>query len=263
MRALRLSFGLLTVIPVGAIGDVDRHLARKAILLAPLVGLVLGALAALVVAVVHALVPSTLGALLAAVLAVALLAYLTRALHLDGLADTADALGSAKPADAALEIARRGDVGPFGVVTLVLVLLMQVTALAVATEAGWGAMTVVIAVVTGRAAVVVACTRGIPAARPEGLGALVAGSVPRWASAAWALALLVSAALAGTWLTPDAAWTWPLAVAVGLAVAALLVRRAVRRLGGVTGDVMGATVETASTTALLVAALTYASALAS
>ena len=75
MRALRLTFGLLTVIPVGAIGDVDRHLARKAILLAPLVGLVLGALAALVVAVVHALVPSTLGALLAAVLAVALLLH--------------------------------------------------------------------------------------------------------------------------------------------------------------------------------------------
>ncbi|MDP4715844.1 MAG: adenosylcobinamide-GDP ribazoletransferase [Candidatus Nanopelagicales bacterium] len=263
MRALRLTFGLLTVIPVGAIGDVDRHLARKAILLAPLVGLVLGALAALVVAVVHALVPSTLGALLAAVLAVALLAYLTRALHLDGLADTADALGSGKPADAALEIARRGDVGPFGVVTLVLVLLMQVTALAIATEAGWGGMTVVIAVVTGRAAVIVACTRGIPAARPEGLGALVAGTIPRVASAAWVIVIVIGAFGVGTWLTPDAAWTWPLAVAVGLAVAALLVRRAARRLGGVTGDVMGATVETASTTALLVAALTYASALTS
>ena len=263
MRALRLSFGLLTVIPVGAIGDVDRHLARKAILLAPLVGLVLGALAALVVAVVHALVPSTLGALLAAVLAVALLAYLTRALHLDGLADTADALGSGKPADAALEIARRGDVGPFGVVTLVLVLLMQVTALAIATEAGWGAMTVVIAVVTGRAAVVVACTRGITAASPTGLGALVAGTIPRVASAAWVIVIVIGAFGVGTWLTPDAAWTWPLAVAVGLAVAALLVRRAVRRLGGVTGDVMGATVETASTTALLVAALTYAISLAS
>ena len=50
---------------------------------------------------------------------------------------------------------------------------------------------------------------------------------------------------------------------VDSSVAALLVRRAVRRLGGVTGDVMGATVETASTTALLVAALTYAISLAS
>ncbi len=255
MRALRLSFGLLTVIPVGAIGDVDRHLARKAILLAPLVGLVLGALAALVVAVVHALVPSTLGALLAAVLAVALLAYLTRALHLDGLADTADALGSGKPADAALEIARRGDVGPFGVVTLVLVLLMQVTALAIATEAGWGAMTVVIAVVTGRAAVVVACTRGIPAASPTGLGALVAGTIPRVASAAWVIVIVIGAFGVGAWLGATGAWTLPLAVVVGLALALAVVARCVRRLGGITGDVLGASVEVATTAALVALAL--------
>lgn len=254
MRGLRLSFGLLTVIPVGAIGDVDRRLARKAILLTPLVGLVLGALAALVVAVVRALVPSTLGPLLAAVLAVALLTYLTRALHLDGLADTADALGSGKPADAALEIARRGDVGPFGVVALVLVLLMQVTALAVAIQAGWGAITVVIAVVTGRVAVVVACSRGIPAARPEGLGALVAGTVPRMAAIAWVVAIIV-ASLGASILSGDGYWLPPLAVAIGLVVAVALVARSVRRLGGITGDVLGAAVETATTAALIVLAV--------
>lgn len=254
MRALRLSFGLLTVIPVGAIGDVDPRLTRKAILLAPLVGLVLGALAALGVAVVHALVPSTLGALLAAVLAVALLTYLTRALHLDGLADTADALGSGKPADAALEIARRGDVGPFGVVALVLVLLMQVTALAVAIEAGWGAITVVSAVVTGRVAVVVACSRGIPAARPEGLGALVAGTVPRMAAIAWVVAIVV-VSLGASILSGGGYWLPPLAVAIGLVVAVALVARSVRRLGGITGDVLGAAVETATTAVLIVLAV--------
>ena len=254
MRGLRLSVGLLTAIPVGAIGDVDRRLARNAILVAPLVGLVLGALAALVVAVVHALVPSALGALLAAVLAVALLAYLTRALHLDGLADTADSLGSGKSADAALEIARRGDVGPFGVVTLVLVLLVQVTALAVATEAGWGAITVVIAVVTGRVAVVFACSRPIPAARPDGLGALVAGTVPRMAAIAWVVAIVVASLAASIW-SVGSYWLPPLAVAVGLLVALALVARSVRRLGGITGDVLGAAVETATTAALLVLAL--------
>jgi adenosylcobinamide-GDP ribazoletransferase len=254
VRALRLSFGLLTVIPVGAIGDVDRRLVRKAILLAPLVGLVLGALAALVVATVHAVVPSSLGALLAAVLAVALLAYLTRALHLDGLADTADALGSGKPANAALEIARRGDVGPFGVVTLVLALLVQVTALAVATEVGWGAIAVVIAVVTGRVAVVVGCTRGIPAARPEGLGALVAETVPRMAAIAWVVAILLASLAASIW-SGGGYWLPPLAVVVGLIVGLALVARSGRRLGGITGDVLGAAVETATTAALLVLAL--------
>jgi adenosylcobinamide-GDP ribazoletransferase len=254
VRGLRLSFGLLTVIPVGAIGDVDRRLARNAILLSPLVGLVLGALAALVVVVVHALVPSILGALLAAVLAVALLAYLTRALHLDGIADTADALGSGKPANDALEIARRGDVGPFGVVTLVLVLLVQVTALAVTIEAGWGALAAVIAVVAGRVAVVVACARGIPAARPEGLGALVAGTVPRMAALAWVVSILVASLAASVW-SGGGYWLPPLAVAVGLVVALTLVMRAVRRLGGVTGDVLGAALETATTVTLGVLAV--------
>ena len=65
MKALRLSVGLLTIIPVGAIGDVDRRMARAAMLLAPLVGLLLAALGAVVLLGVHALVPSMLGSLLA------------------------------------------------------------------------------------------------------------------------------------------------------------------------------------------------------
>lgn len=254
MRAVRLSLGLLTVIPVGPIGDVDRRLARSAILLAPVVGVVLAALGALVLIGVRALVPTSLGALLAAALTIAALAYLTRALHLDGLADTADALGSGRRGDAALEIARRGDVGPFGVVTLVLVLLVQVTALAVASDAGWGALSLVIAVVTGRLAAVVACARGIPAARPEGLGALVAGTVPRVAALIWVVLALGLAAAVGAWLT-GVAWTPALAVIAGLALAMGLVTRSAGRLGGINGDVLGAAIESATTTALVILAL--------
>ncbi|GAA3105764.1 hypothetical protein GCM10020254_59560 [Streptomyces goshikiensis] len=61
---------------------------------------------------------------------VAVPAALTRGLHLDGLADTADGLGSAKPAEDALRIMKQSDIGPFGVVTLLLVLLIQAAALA-------------------------------------------------------------------------------------------------------------------------------------
>ena len=254
MKGLRLSVGLLTVIPVGAIDGVDRRVARSAMLLAPLVGLLLGVIAAAVLVAVRALVPSTLGALLAAVLAVATLAYLTRALHLDGLADTADALGSGKRADAALEIARRGDVGPFGVVTLVLVLLVQVTALAVTSEAGWGALALVIAVVTGRLAAVVACTRGIPAASASGLGALVAGTVPRVAALAWVVIALVLAAAVGAWIT-GVPWPALLAVAAGLAAGLAIVARSAGRLGGINGDVLGAAVELSMTTAIVVLAV--------
>ena len=254
MKGLRLSVGLLTVIPVGAIADVDRRVARSAMLLAPLVGLLLGVIAAAVLVGVRALVPSTLGALLAAVLAIATLAYLTRALHLDGLADTADALGSGRRGDAALEIARRGDVGPFGVVTLVLALLVQVTALAVTSDAGWGALALVISVVTGRVAAVVACARGIPAARPEGLGALVAGTVPRVAALIWVVLALGLAAAAGGWIT-GVAWAPALAVVGGIALGLGVVGRSVGRLGGINGDVLGAAIEVSATTALVILAV--------
>lgn len=254
MRSLRLAVGLLTVIPVGDVGDVDRRIAGRAMLWAPAVGLMLGGIGAVIVWAVRALVPTTLGPFLASVLAIGALAYLTRALHLDGLADTADALGSGRRGDAALEIARRGDVGPFGVVALVLVLLVQVAALAVASDAGWGALSLVVAVVTGRLAAVVACTRGIPAARPEGLGALVAGTVPRAVALAWVVIALGVAAAAGAWLT-GVAWAPVLAVVAGLALGLSIVVRSVGRLGGINGDVLGAVIEVSATTALVILAL--------
>ena len=253
MSSLRLALGLLTVVPVGDVGDVDRRRARSAIIWAPLVGVVLGAIASALLLGVRAVVASPLGAVLAATLAVGLLAYLTRALHLDGLADTADALGSGRRGTEALAIARRGDVGPFGVATLVLMLLLQVAALAVATDAGVGAATLITAVVTGRLAIVLACSRGIRAARPDGLGALVAGTVPRTVTAAWIVVATITAVTAGAALgTP---WALAPGLMAGLALAGILISRAVRRLGGITGDVIGASVETATTVSLLVCAM--------
>jgi adenosylcobinamide-GDP ribazoletransferase len=259
VNALRLSVGLLTVIPAGRLPDVDRRAARGAMLLAPVVGLLLGVIAAAVIGTVDAVAgASAYAPLLASILAVALLAYLTRALHLDGLADTADALGSGRRGEDALEIARRGDVGPFGVTALVLVLLIQVSALAVTTDrdVAWAAVAVVVAVVAGRCAATLACMSGIPAARPEGLGALVAGTVPRMGAITWTVALLLAAGIAGAWLAGIAGGlVLAGATSLGLLVGLLLARRAVRRLGGITGDVLGAAVEAATTTTLLAIAL--------
>ena len=252
--SLRLAIGTLTRIPVPAPRTVDRRVAGRAMLLAPLVGL----LVALVVGVpAQVLVNVTpVGGLLGAVLAVAALAWLTRALHLDGLADTADALGSARPAADALAIARRSDIGPFGVVTLVLVMLLQVAALADLLDRGAGAGSLVIAVVTARLALTLACLRGIPAARPDGLGALVAGSVPRAGGLVLALAwLLVASASVGREHGLGAGLATAGAVIGGLLAAAVIVRIARRRLGGITGDVLGATAEitTAAVLVILVA----------
>jgi adenosylcobinamide-GDP ribazoletransferase len=210
--------------------------------LAPVVGLVLGLLAAGLgfLADRTGLAPE-----IVAVLVVASLALLTRGLHLDGLADTADGLGSGKPAPEALEIMKRSDIGPFGVVTVVLLLLLQVTSLAQLWSAGQG-FSAVIAVVAGRCAVTVACRSGVRPARPAGLGALVAGSVAPTAAVA-AVVFTAGVAALGAWLDEGSPGWAVLGVALGLGAALLLERHAVRRLGGITGDVFGALVELATT----------------
>lgn len=247
VRGARLALGLLTVSPAGRV-ETDRRTVRAALLLAPAVGLVLGALAWAAGAVVLA---RGGGPLVAAVASVATLAVATRGLHLDGLADVADGLGSARPAEAALEIMRKSDVGPFGVATLVLVLLLQVGVVAQAWEVDLAAPMLLLACLTGRLALLWACRSSVPAARPDGLGSLVAGAVPTL----WALLLTGAACLGvGIWsLHSDAlaAANSVVSVLAGLAAATLLLRRALSRLGGMTGDVLGALVETATTAAAL------------
>ncbi|MEV5436464.1 adenosylcobinamide-GDP ribazoletransferase, partial [Streptomyces sp. NPDC052682] len=173
---LRFAFGTLTVLPV-RVTRWDRAAARGGMLCAPLAGAVVGAAAAAAGALLLFL---GAGALLAAVAATAVPAVLTRGLHLDGLADTADGLGSGKPAEDALRIMKQSDIGPFGVLTLVLVLLAQVAALAQAYGGSWarGALAAVVAATAARLALTLAARAGVPAARPEGLGAAVAGVVP-------------------------------------------------------------------------------------
>jgi adenosylcobinamide-GDP ribazoletransferase len=217
--------------------------------LAPAVGAAVGAATALVVLLLGILdaPPLVTGGT-----AVAMGALLTRGLHLDGLADTADALGSYRPRGAALEIMKKPDIGPFGVVVVVLVLLLQ--AAAIAGLAGRGPA-VLAALVTagaaGRLAATWACRRGVASARPEGLGALVAGTVGPPALAA-GTAAVGAVALAAV---PGRPWQGPLAVGIALAVVQLLVRHAVRRLGGITGDVLGAIVEIATAVVLTVLVL--------
>jgi adenosylcobinamide-GDP ribazoletransferase len=244
---MRLAVTLLTALPLpgGANAPApDRRAAAAAMYWAPVVGLVLGAAAAGVLLACHA---GHSGALLGAVLAIAVLAALSRGLHLDGLADFADGLGSRKPAAQALEIMKRSDIGPFGAVTLVLTLLVQVSALARADEIGRGPIAVAAAAVASRLAITLACRRRVPSARPDGLGALVAGTVRPAAAAA-----LVAAALAGA---AAFGWRYAAAIAIGLAVSLVLTELSRRRLGGITGDVLGALAEITAAACLLVTAL--------
>jgi adenosylcobinamide-GDP ribazoletransferase len=245
----RLAMTLLTVMPWNVTprgGPVpSRRTAGAAMTWAPVAGLLLGAVAAGVLELASRL--GHTGPLLAAALAIAALAAGSRGLHLDGLADFADGMGSRRPAEQALEIMKRSDIGPFGVVTLVFALLIQVAALAQAQASGRGVAAVIAAAVAGRLSLTWACRRGVPAARGGGLGAMVAGTVNPVLPAA-----LTVAALAGAYaFRPLIA----VAVAAGLVASVVVTVWAVRRLGGITGDVLGALVEITVTVCLVVTAI--------
>jgi adenosylcobinamide-GDP ribazoletransferase len=250
----RVALSLFTVFPVGGGPDLDEAVAARAVYWLPAVGLLLGVVAAGAMVLVQGNGASPYRQLLGAAVALALLGLLTGGLHLDGLADTADGLGSRRPAADALAIMRRSDTGPLGVASLVLVLLIQVTALAAVPRGLAGAAALVLAVVTGRVGVVLAT--GAPAARPGGFGALVAGRT-RAGGRALTAVLLICATLAGG----VAVGGWPPALRgagaalAGLLAGGLLTWVARRRLGGLTGDVFGAIIELTAAVVLLVLAL--------
>ncbi|MFF0743298.1 adenosylcobinamide-GDP ribazoletransferase [Streptomyces sp. NPDC004111] len=250
---LRFAFGTLTVLPVH-VTRWDRQAARAGMRSAPVAGAVVGLCAAALGALLLLLGS---GPLLAAVGSAAVPAALTRGLHLDGLADTADGLGSAKPAATALDIMKQSDIGPFGVITLLFVLLAQVAVYAQLYAAGWahGALAALVSAVAARLALTLASRAGVPAARPGGLGAAVAGVLPVRGALLAALTGTLLCAAAGLALGPSGALHHGLAVLAALGSAQLLLAHCVRRFGGVTGDVFGALAETAATTALVVLAL--------
>lgn len=247
---LALALSTLTVLPVGRV-RVDRDVAGAAMLWAPAVGAALGALAA---GSAVLLVELDLSALAASVLAIALLAAASRGLHLDGLADTADGLGVGRDRERALAVMKASDIGPFGVLTLVFVVLLQVVAFAgvlARWDDGQAILAGALVGAIGRGTLPWACRRSVPAARPEGLGAMVAGTVPRIVAALVAAGIVLAATLLG-WAADLGFFRTLCAAALALVAADLLARRCRTRFGGITGDTLGAGVEVATAVALLV-----------
>ncbi|NNH72289.1 adenosylcobinamide-GDP ribazoletransferase [Nocardia uniformis] len=234
MNGVRLAVSWLTVLPVRGPETVDRTAGGRAIGWAPVVGLLIGTGAA---GMMWLLGAAGATALLAGFVGVAAMALITRGMHVDGLADTMDGLGSYGPPERAREIMKSGGAGPFGVAAVVFAIGIQAVSFAALAEAGrWAA--VVVAVMVGRVAVVFACRRGIRAAPGAGFGALVAGTQLPVVALGWA-GIAIAAAVFAT----DDWWLGPVAVCVALGGAALLVRHCVRRFGGLNGDVLGAAVE--------------------
>ncbi len=260
LDGVRLAWGTLTAIPGPPPSTVDRPVARAAMLGA---WLVVAPLTLFVAGVGGALAALGVPSLAAGLLTVGLLQLLTNGIHADGLADTLDGLGSGRSPERSLEIMRRGDVGPLGATGLVIVLGAQAVLLGELLLLPHGWLLAGLALATGRLATAFGCARGVPAARADGLGQAMAGSVPRWAGAlAWLVALVAGIGLT---LGLDAAgspepaliawWAWPAGMLLGTAGALGLLRTAIRRLGGITGDILGALVESMTLGILLGLAL--------
>ncbi len=228
----------LTRLPVPDPGWEPSRLARAARWF-PLVGVLVALPAAGIWLAASALLPP----FAAAGLALGFVALVTGALHEDGLADAADGLFGGRTKERALEIMRDSRIGPFGAVALVFVIGLRWSALAALPPAA-GALALIAALPAGRAAMVLLLARG-RYARSEGAAA-EAGGVGVAELAVALLTALTAAALAG--------WAGLVGLALALALAALLLRVAARKVGGYTGDVLGAAEQIGTTAALLVLA---------
>jgi adenosylcobinamide-GDP ribazoletransferase len=242
MAGLASAFAFATVLPAGRAAAAAP--GRGTVAALPVVGLALGLAAA--AALWAGSWAFGAHSLLAGMLPVTILLALTRGMHIDGLADTADGLGCYGPPQRALAVMHDGSTGPFGVAVVVVVILTQIAAFAALPAGLTGTMAAVTAVMVGRVAAVLASRRGVPAAAGSSLGATVAGSQSPSVVAVWVMAAAGLAVFA-----TGRPWQGPAAVAVAILLAALLIRHCVRRFGGVTGDVMGAAVEVATTVTLL------------
>ena len=241
LRAALAALAFLTRVPVGRRLALDGGDVARAGPAFPLVGAGLGA----VVGGIAASLAASLSPSLAAAVALATGTLLTGALHLDALADTADALG-AHSRERALEIMRDHTIGAYGAVAIALDLLVKAVALAALARDGRVLPFAIAAGALSRAAPV-PLAAALPYARPgEGLARSLAGSAWGRAAAAAAVATLIAALATGLDGLALAAFAALVTASLGAAFA--------RWLGGVTGDALGAAVELAEV-ALLVAAV--------
>lgn len=249
------AWAMFTVVPAPRVEDFSRPACARAIRMIPVIGLCLGVAAGAVVWLVGLLGG---GRPLAGATGLAVLAAMNGCFHLDGLADTADGLGSRKPASEALAIMKQSDIGPMGVVAIVLVLALELGAASSPHLTGWrGVWAFVTMPMVARTAAVMASRRGVPCAPTSSLGRLFCGlSSPAAVALDMAGVLVVS--VASGWLLLGARAGLAAAGACALAwlVEALWQRHLLARLGGMTGDLFGSLIEVTGLGYLLTLALT-------
>jgi adenosylcobinamide-GDP ribazoletransferase len=248
MRSLLAAVKFLTSIPVPWSWTGGERSLGRSLPWFPIVGLAAGGVLG---AICYGLA-QVLPALPLAAVTVALMVGVSGGLHLDGLSDSADGLLSARPRERVLEIMKDSHVGAMGVIAIVLVLLAKLSLLASAPpDRRW--LAVVLAVAVGRCTFPATMSL-VPYARLEGgLATVFAASLRpgmrRWTTFVWALTVAPTAG----WLI--AGWWGLVAGAAGVAVGLVWAGYCRYRLGGYTGDTLGAGCELAEVAPLLVAVL--------
>ncbi len=233
MRSLLFALGFLTSIPVRTPAPLAGDLGRAAIWF-PLVGVIIG----VVLVVAQLILTRFFAPLLAGALIVVVWIALTGGLHLDGLADCGDGLLSATSRERRLEIMRDPRLGTFGRMVLIMHLLIKTLAVASLTAP----IALLFAPALARWLMLFVAQQ--PAARPGGLGAAFSAALPK---ESWIGAAIVPLVL----IVPGAPRSIYAALAAALATFGI-VYLARSRLGGVTGDVFGLTIEVVEVVVLLV-----------
>lgn len=235
---LRLAVAFLTRLPV-PVPEMPPGSLAATMPFFPLVGALVGLAGALAFGIAAwAGVPPLPAALLAVLAAV----WLTRGLHEDGLADTADGFGGHHERERRLEIMRDSRSGSFGVLAIVLSVALRAALIAALASPAAVAAALVTAEATSRAVMPLAMRFTGPARR-DGLGAGAGAVKPRHALWALGAALMLAVVLAGV--------AGIAAVAACVAATAFLAHLAQARIGGYTGDVLGAVQQVTLVTALL------------
>lgn len=269
-EGISTAFSWLTVLPFRGSRVFDRTTGRRAMLAMPLVGLFHGLVAWCVFTLTWLLQVNfghTLDLWVVAFGIVSLWEFSTRLMHIDGLSDVADALGSYAPPPKARGILADTNAGPMGVAAIVFSVAAQIIGVHAIMQ-GAGSTTLsdvghfpasdfpvstviglILVPTVARISALILCTEGYRPANPTGFGALVIGTVPKLGTAAW-----VTAAAIAAFVGRGILWTL-----MTLAVIALTIPWALhcsRRFDGLAGDCLGATVEIATAAAVVLFSLT-------
>ena len=247
LLAARIAIAFLTILPARLPAELPADGLRRSAAFFPLAGWLIGGLLA---GSAWLCVRAGLPLLVSAVLLVACEAWLTRGLHLDGFADLLDGLGGGQTPERRLAIMKDSAIGAFGVIGLVLLLALKIACIA--------------ALVANDAEHLFFALLAVPAAARWGMAGLACGTqYPREIGTGHAFVGKVGLrelAAGGLLLTPLIWWNWSafLIILCAAVLPAFWLRfKATNALGGITGDVLGASCELGEACGWLVAVVLF------